>query len=100
MPAGQPAISPHGPPIHPAEAAGLADAAPLGDVLQDRLDHLGGQSGVEEWRALAFGKAGLAGLAAKHASSLAGPVSVGHGEVSGPTLTVLGAVGIQAAEAR
>ena len=34
--------------IHLAEPAGLADAAALGDVLQDRFDLLGGQPGVEQ----------------------------------------------------
>jgi hypothetical protein len=36
--AGDPAQAADGAPVHLAEAAGLADAAPLRDVLQDRLD--------------------------------------------------------------
>jgi hypothetical protein len=86
--------------VHPAEAAGLADAAPLGDVLQDRLDLLRRQARVEEGRPLALGEAGLAGPAAEHASLLVGTVSAGHGQISGVPLAMLGAAGIQAAEAR
>jgi len=39
--AGQAAQSAHRAAIYLAEPAGLADAAPLGDVLQDRLGPLG-----------------------------------------------------------
>src|SRR5262249_54069963 len=85
---------------HPAEPAGPADAAALGDVLQDRLDLLLRQPGVEQGRALAPGEAGLAGAAAEHAARLPGPVAAGHGQVSGAPLAGVGAVGIQAAEAR
>ena len=56
--------------------------------------------GVEEGRPLALGESGLAGAASEHASGLAGSVAVRHGQVSGPPLAMLGAVGIQAAEAR
>src|SRR3954451_17249695 len=52
--AGDPAVAADGAPIHPAEPAGLADAAPLGDVLQDRFDLLLRQPGVEQGRPLAF----------------------------------------------
>jgi len=82
----------------PAEPPGLAEAAAVGDVLQDRFDLLGRQSGIERGRALALGEAGLAGPAAEHASGLLGPVAAGHGQVSGPPLAVAGAVGIQAAD--
>src|SRR5690606_19329830 len=44
-------------------------------------------------------EAGLAGGAAEHAARLAGAVSAGHGQVSGPSLALLGAAGLQAAEA-
>src|SRR5262249_13196536 len=42
----------------------------------------------------------LAGGAAEHAPLLVGPVSAGHGQISGPSPAMLGAVGILAAEAR
>ena len=99
MPAGDPAVAGDGVVVHPTEPAGLADAAPLGDVLQDRLDLLGREPGVEEGRPLALGEPGLAGPAAEHATRLAGSVAVRHGQVSDPPLTVVGAERIQAAEA-
>ncbi len=57
------------------------------------------QAGVEQGRPLPLGESGLAGPAAEHASLLVCAVSTGHGEISGPPLAMLGAVGIQAAEA-
>ena len=48
VPAGQAAVAGDRVGVHPAEPAGLADAAALGDVLQDRDDLLGGQPGVEQ----------------------------------------------------
>ena len=50
-------------PIDFAEPAGLADAAPVGQMLQDRLDPIGWESGMVEERPLAFGETGLAGAA-------------------------------------
>src|SRR3954470_24561246 len=52
--AGDPAPAADGAPIHPAEPAGLSDAAPLGDVLQDRSDLRRGKAGIEQGRPLAF----------------------------------------------
>jgi len=97
---GEATVSGDGIGSHPAEPPGLADAAALGDVLQDRLDLLRGESGVEEGCPLAFGEAGLAGAAAEHPSGLAGPVAMRHGQISGVPFGVVRAVGIQAAEAR
>src|SRR5206468_4002709 len=98
--AGELAQAADGAPVHLAEPAGLADAAPLGDVLQDRLDPLRRQPRVEQGRPLPLGEAGLAGGAAEHAPLLARAVAAGHGQVSGPPLAMLVAAGIQAAEAR
>ena len=53
MLAGHPAVAADRVAVHPAEPAGLADAAALGDVLQDRFDLLGREPGVEQGRALA-----------------------------------------------
>jgi hypothetical protein len=47
MISGDPAQSADGAAVDLAEPAGLADAAPLGDVLQDRFDLLGRQPRVE-----------------------------------------------------
>src|SRR3954471_11112187 len=98
--AGQSAQAADGATIDLAEPAGLADAAPLGDVLQDRSDPLGREPGVEQGCPLPLGEAGLAGAAAEHASLLIGAIAAGHGQVSGPPLALLGALRIQAAEAR
>ena len=100
MLAGELAQAADGASVHLAEPSGLADAAPLGDVLQDRFDLLRGQSGIEEGRSLTLGEAGLADAAAEHTSLLARAVAAGHGQISGPPPAMLGAVGIQAAEAR
>jgi len=99
MTAGKPALSGDGGSIDSAEAAGLADAAPLGDVLQDRLGFARGEPGIEEGRSLAFGEAGLASPAAEHAFGLLGAVAGGDGEVFGVPLALVGAGGIQATEA-
>jgi len=95
---GDAAVAGDGVGCDPAETACLSDAAPLGDVLQDRFDLLRGEPGVEERCPLALGEAGLAGAASEHASGLAGAVAAGHGQVFGAPLAVVGAVDIQAAE--
>jgi hypothetical protein len=100
MLAGQPTQAADGTTIHLAEPAGLADAAPLGDLLQDRLGPLGREPGVEEGRPLPLGEADLTGTAPEQAALLVGAIAAGHGQVSGPPLAMFGAVGIQAAEPR
>src|SRR5438270_10220541 len=97
--AGEFAQAADGAPVHLAEPAGLADSASLGDVLQDRLDLPRRQPRVEQGRPLPLGEAALAGGAAEHAPRLVGAVAARHGQVSGAPLAVLGAAGIQAAEA-
>jgi hypothetical protein len=86
--------------IHLAKSTGLADAASLGDMFQDRFDFLRRQSRVKEGRPLALGEAELADAATEHASLLMRAVAAGHGQISGPSLAMLGAVGIEATEAR
>ena len=56
VPAGDPTIASDGVGVDPAEPPGLTDAAALGDVLQDRLDLLRREPGVEEGRPLALGE--------------------------------------------
>src|SRR5262249_13336897 len=85
--------------VHLAEPAGLADAAPLGDVLRHRLGLPGREPGVEQRRAPALGGAGLAGAAAEHAAGLLGAVAAGHRQIPGPPPAMVGALGIQATEA-
>jgi hypothetical protein len=87
----------HGARVHADQAAGLAHAAALGDVVQDGHDLVGGQVAVEQGRALALGEAGLASLAAEEAALL-GPVAHGHGQVAFAALAVVGAMPVLAAE--
>jgi hypothetical protein len=100
MISGDPAQSTDGPPIHLAEPSGLADAAPLVDVLQDRFDLLGRQPRVEQGRLFAFGESGFANAATEHASGLRQAIAAGHDQISGPPLAMLGVVRIPTAEAR
>jgi hypothetical protein len=98
--AGDPAEAADGAAIDLAEPAGLSDAAPLGDVLQNRFDLLWWQSGVEEWSPFALREASLASSAAEHASGLLRAIATGHREISGSAIAVFRALGIQAAKAR
>jgi hypothetical protein len=100
MLASDPTQAADGAAIDLAEPTRLADAAPLGDMLQDRFDLLRRQSRVEERRPFALGESGLASLAAEHASGLLGTIATGHRQISGPTLAMFRALRIQAAEAR
>jgi hypothetical protein len=83
-----------------AKSSSLADATPLGDVVQDRLKRLWRKPGVEARRPLPFGKSILANAAAEHPPFFLGAVATRHGQISGSPLSILGAVGIEAAEAR
>jgi hypothetical protein len=79
------------------QAAGLADATALGDVVQDGKDLVGGQAGVEQGRALALGEAGLARLAVEQAAPVAAVVAA-DGEVAVAAPAEVGAIGVLAAE--
>lgn len=93
------AVAGDGLPIDADEPARLADAVALGDVVEDRDGLLRWEVGAEQRGTLALGESGLAGPAAEHAAGLLGAVAMGHGQISGPALAVLGAIGIEAAEA-
>ena len=99
MSAGQDAEADDGILAHADEAAGLAYAAALGDVGEDGDDGRLGQAGIEQGRALALGKTGLAALAIEQPALLRAVVSA-HGEVAVPALAVVGTVVILAAEHR
>src|SRR5579862_974509 len=96
--AGQEAVADDGVLVDADQAAGLADAAPLGDVVQDGDDLVLRESGVEQGRPLAFGEAGLAGAAGEHAALLRA-VAEADAEVAPSPLAVVGAVGVLTAEA-
>jgi hypothetical protein len=97
--AGDPAVARDRVGGDPAEPPGLPHAAALGDVLQHRLNLVRREPSVEQRGALALGEASLAGAAAEHPPCLPRAVAVGYGQVSGPSLAVIGAPGIQAKEA-
>jgi hypothetical protein len=82
------------------ESAGGADATPLGQMFEDRSDLLGGQLGVEQHRAFAFGEASLAGPTPQHAPLVVGAVPSGDGQVSSVPLPVIGAARVLATESR
>jgi hypothetical protein len=96
--AGQAAVADDGVFTHPDQAGGLADADPLGDVLQDGHDLVLGQAGVEQGGAFALGEAGLAGLTVKQAALLR-TVLHADGQVSSAALAVGRALFILTAEA-
>jgi hypothetical protein len=99
MSPGLAAVAGDGLPVDADEPARRSDAVALGDVMEDRDGLLRRQVGAEERGALALGEAGLAGPAAEPAAGFLRAVARGDGAISGPPLAVLGAAGIQAAEA-
>jgi hypothetical protein len=82
------------------EAFGLADPIALDQMLEDGDDFFGRQTGVGEGSALAFGEAGLAGVAVEQSDLLMFAVAVADREIAGIPLTMERAVGILTAEAR
>jgi hypothetical protein len=85
--------------VHTHESLGLAHAATLGDMFQDRDYLLGGQLRSEEGSPFAFGKSSFADVAVKEVVLVLFTVAVADREVFPTTDTVVGAVGILAAEA-
>jgi len=79
------------------QAAGLADAATLLQVLQDGDGFVLREFAVEQGRAFTFGEALLAGAAAQDAA-LVGTVAEADAQVVAATLAVVSAVGVLAAE--
>jgi hypothetical protein len=81
------------------QAAGLADAVALGEVVEDGSGLLVGHAAVEQRGALALGEAGLAGLTVEQSDVVILAVAVADGEVTGVAAAVQGAFGVPAAEA-
>jgi len=73
-----PGILRNGVAIHTDKTTGLADAASLGDMSQDGIDFFLRHPRSKVNCPFAFGKTGLAGLAAKQATLLVWPVTVAH----------------------
>ena len=81
------------------EPSGLADAAALVEVLEDREGLLLGEMAAVQRRALALGEAGPAGVAVELAELLVLAVAAADREVAGVAPAVERTVGILAAEA-
>ena len=82
------------------EAAGLPDAVALGQVVEHGEGCLRGESAAVQWRALALGEAGAAGVAVELAVLPGLAVAAADREVAGAAPAVERAVGVLAAEAR
>ena len=100
MNAGSEAGAGHRAPVDMAESSRLADATSVLDVFEHRLNLGGGEPSIEEGRAFAFGEAGIAGPTAEYPFGLFWAVASGDGQVSMAPLGMVGAGGIEAAEAR
>jgi len=81
------------------QAGGLADAAAVGEVGQDGQELVLRQVGPEQGRALALGEAGATGGAVQEAVGVIAAVAHADGELASVTSAVVGAVGVEAAEA-
>jgi hypothetical protein len=95
------AAQPHdGVAVDADEAFGLADAAALDQVLEDRDGLLRRQAGVEQRGALAFGESGVARLAVEQADMPLLSIAITDREVAGIASAVERADRVEAAEAR
>src|SRR3954469_25190359 len=94
------AVAGHRVAMDPHEPLGLADAAALGDVLQDGRGLRRRQVGAEQRGALAFGEPTAAGAAAEEADRRRFAVAAADGEISPASDPMIRALGIQAAEPR
>jgi hypothetical protein len=84
--------------VDAGQAAGLADAHALAEVVEDGEGFVLGESAVEQGGALPLAEAVLAGAAGEVTPLLVWAVAESHAEVAQTTPTVVGAVGILAAK--
>jgi hypothetical protein len=80
------------------KAFSLTDSVAFDQMLENGDHFFRGEARVGQWRSLAFGESGLAGIAVEQSDLLMLPVSVTDREVAGFALTVKRAFGILAAE--
>jgi hypothetical protein len=95
--AGPEAITDDGVLADAGQACGLADAAPLGDVVQDGDRLVFREAAVEEGSALTFGETGLAATTIEE-TALASAVMAADSQVAVAAATEVRAVGVVAAE--
>jgi hypothetical protein len=81
------------------QSCGLSDAAAVGEVGEDGKDLVLRESAVEERCGLAFAEAVLAGAAVEESVLLLAAVAHADGEVAVSASAIVGAVGVEAAEA-
>jgi hypothetical protein len=99
VPAGQQRQPRDGVLVDPDQPGGLADAAALGQVMQDSEDLVVGEPGSEERRPLELGEPGLANPVVEEA--MTGLAEVVDDQDVVPTPSAVGiAVGVLAAEVR
>jgi hypothetical protein len=97
--AGPPAVVNHRVAVHSDEPGGRPDAAPLGEVLEERDDLVHREFGAEQGRPFPLGEPGAAGAAVEQTILLLGAIPAADRQVAGATLAVVGAVLVLAAEA-
>src|SRR6516165_3275288 len=97
---GQPAVAHYRIAMHLHKPLGLADAAPLGQVLQDRDRLLGGDVEAVQGCPLAFREPRTAGAAPQEPVLFLVPVAAVDHEVLATADAVVRTRGVQAAEAR
>ena len=85
--------------VDPDQAAGLADATTLLEMLQDGEGFLLGEFGVIKGGAFAFREAFLAGAAGEDAALLVGSIAEADAQVVEAALAAVLAIGVLAAEA-
>jgi hypothetical protein len=100
MAPGLAAVARHGVAVDLHESFGLADAAPLGDMLQHGDGLLRREVGAEQRSALALGEPVAVRPAAEEADRRGLAVVAADGEVFPAPDAMIGAPGIQAAEPR
>jgi len=83
--------------IDARQAGGLADAAAVLEVLEDRQGSVVGEAGAEQGRALALGETLLAGAAGKH-PALVWAIAEADAQIALTAAAVVGAGGVLAAE--
>jgi hypothetical protein len=86
--------------IYVAKSTCLTYATPLGDVIEHRFQLLRRNAGVKVRCPFSLGKTDLANATPEHSPLLMRAVATGHGEISGRSFAMLGAIGIEAAEVR
>jgi hypothetical protein len=94
---GTQAIADHGVFADAHQATGLADAAALGEMVQNGDGFVGTQAAIEQRSTFAFGETGLTGFAVEQAALLPA-IACTDGEIAVAAFAVVGTVGVVAAE--